>query len=151
MDESDDLHVRFHYSGAFFFDGNNMEYLDGSARLSDIDRDLISLPEITGHLRDHGIVSDDILLHWLFPSKTLDNGLTVLHDDKMCQLMEDCVIGSEVAYVYVGSMDMQIEALADDEGSDAAANNIRDTIIEVGDGSFDEVQFIVGKERYCYT
>lgn len=49
MDESDVLHVRFHYGGIFFFYRNNMQYLGGSVGLSDIDRDLISLPEIIGH------------------------------------------------------------------------------------------------------
>ena len=63
------LAVRFHFGGEFFFDGKMMHYLSGSEGMSYIDRDLISLPEIHGHLKDHEVVTDEVLLHWLFSGK----------------------------------------------------------------------------------
>ena len=48
--------------------------------------------------------------------------------------------------MYVESMEMQLEALGDDERSDDEANNIRDPDIYVGDGSSDEVKFIGEKK-----
>ena len=69
MDDTDQLAVRFHHGGEFYFDGNRMHYVGGSESMSYIERDLISLPEIMGHLKDHVLVVDDVMLHWLFPSK----------------------------------------------------------------------------------
>ena len=68
-----------------------MHYLGGSESMSYIEWDLISLPEIMGHLKDHVLVVDDVMLHWLFPGKDLDNGLRVPNDDKSCQYMADCI------------------------------------------------------------
>lgn len=62
--------------------------------------------------------------------KKLDNGLRVLHDDNVYQLMSDCITGNNVADVFVESMAMQLEAFADDERSDGEANEIAD---EMGD------------------
>jgi hypothetical protein len=87
MDNMETLVVRFHFGGAIFFDGKRMHYLGGSEELSYIEWDLISLPEITGHLKDHGVVVDDVLLHWLFPGKDLDDVLRVLHDGSVCIIM----------------------------------------------------------------
>lgn len=70
-----------------------------------------------------------------FPGEILDNGMRVLHDDSLCKLMAYCITGSEVADVYVKSMEIHIEAFADDERSDAEENNIIDPVIEVGDGT----------------
>uniref|UniRef100_A0A0A9HK09 PB1-like domain-containing protein n=1 Tax=Arundo donax TaxID=35708 RepID=A0A0A9HK09_ARUDO len=87
MDDGDKLAIRFRYGGEFLFDGNKMHYVGGAEGISHIERDLISLPEIVDHLKDHGVDVEGILLHWLLPGKGLDNGLTVLNDDKVCQYM----------------------------------------------------------------
>ena len=151
MDDMDSIAVRFYFGGKVFFDGKRMHYIGGSEGMSYIDRDLISLPEVNGHLRDHGVVSDEILLHWLCPGKDLDSGLRVLHDDKVCQLMSDCVMGNGVADVFVESMSMQLEAPADHERSDGEANDNANekgerAFVDGGDCSSDEVQFIGEKK-----
>ena len=111
------LAVRFHYGGEFFFDGNKMHYHGGSEGLSYIERDLISLPEITGHLKDHGVDVDGVLLHWLRPSTDLGDGLRVLHDDSVCLAMSDHIKGSGVAEVFVESTKVQLET-PDEDSSD---------------------------------
>lgn len=78
--------------------GNMMHCLVGFEGMYYIDQDLISLPEIHGHLKDHGVaITHEVLMHWLFPHKTLDNGLRLLHDDNVCQLMSYCNTGTNVA------------------------------------------------------
>ena len=84
MDLLDHLCVRFHFGGEFFNDGKFVHYLGGSEALSWIDRDKVYLPDIRGHLQDHCEITEDSLLHWLFPGKELSNGLKVLTDDKTC-------------------------------------------------------------------
>ena len=111
------LAVRFHYGGEFFFDGNKMHYHGGSEGLSYIERDLISLPEITGHLKDHGVDVDGVLLHWLRPGTDLGDGLRVLHDDSVCLAMSDHIKGSGVAEVFVESTKVQLET-PDEDSSD---------------------------------
>lgn len=143
----DTLAVRFHYGGEFYFDGKRMHYLGGSERLSYIDRDLISLPEIVGHLKDHGVVGDDVLLHWLCPGKNLDDGLTVLHDDNVCLTMSQCVQGSEIADVFVESMAMQLEANTGGDMSEGVGNEMTGhmggkQLIDIDACSSDEVEFI---------
>jgi len=64
-----------------------------------------------GHLKGHGVVVSDVMLHWLFPSKDLENGLRVLHDDKACQDIAYCITDNGVADVFVESMSMQLQAI----------------------------------------
>ena len=75
MGDMDQLTVRFHHGGEFYFDGNRMHYLGGSESMSYIERELIQKPEIVGHLKGHGVVVSDVMLHWLFPSKIQKMGL----------------------------------------------------------------------------
>ncbi|KAG2606253.1 hypothetical protein PVAP13_4NG232544 [Panicum virgatum] len=67
MDPLDFLAVRFHFGGEFINDGKALHYCGGKEGISSIERDKISLPEITGHLKDHFQATDPVLLHWLFP------------------------------------------------------------------------------------
>ena len=53
MDPLDFLAVRFHFGGEFINDGKVLHYCGGKEGISTIERDKISLPEITGHLKDH--------------------------------------------------------------------------------------------------
>ena len=143
----DTLAVRFHYGGEFCFDGKKMHYRGGSERLSYIERDLISLPELVGHLKDHGMDGDDVLLHWLCPGKNLDDGLRVLHDDRVCLTMSECVKGCEIAEVFVESMAMSLKELGCgdktiDEGFQIAEKMGGKTIIDIDGCSSDEVQYI---------
>ena len=147
MGDGDTLAVRFHYGGEFFFDGKRMHYVGGFEGLSYIERDLISLPEIIGHLKDHGVVVDDVLLHWLRPGKDLDDGLRLLHDDSVCLAMSNCIKGCGVAEVYVESVAMQLEALAEDDTRGSEANEFAEqmggkTLIHIDGDSSDEVQYI---------
>ncbi|OEL25328.1 hypothetical protein BAE44_0013653 [Dichanthelium oligosanthes] len=59
--------------------------------MSYIESDKLSLPEVMEHLKDHYKPSDPILLHWLFPSKQLVDGLRALVDDKSCKDMSHYV------------------------------------------------------------
>ena len=68
------------------------------------------MPKVIGHLKDHYNASELVLLHWLFPSKDLLNGLRVLVDDKACLDMSECVTDGGVADVFVEL----IEVKADD-------------------------------------
>ena len=81
MDPVDNLAVRFHFLGEFINEGRKVEYVGGSEAMSYIDRDKISLPELTGHVKDHCKFEDGSVLHWLFPGKGLNNGLRILVDD----------------------------------------------------------------------
>lgn len=119
MDLLDHLCIRFHFGGEFFNDGKFVHYLGGSEALSWIDRDKVSLPEIRGHLQDHCEITEDTLLHWLFPEKELSNGLRVLTNDKTCIVMRDCIIDGGVADIYVDSAEEETDGDDDhEEGSD---------------------------------
>ena len=91
MDPLDFLAVRFHFGGEFINDGKALHYCGGKEGISSIERDKISLPEITGHLKDHFQATDPVLLHWLCLGKQLVNGLRALVDDKSCKDMCDCI------------------------------------------------------------
>ena len=53
MDPLDFLDVRFHFGGEFINDGKALHYCGGKEGVSSIEWDKISLPKITGHLKDH--------------------------------------------------------------------------------------------------
>ena len=71
MDMLGILPVRFHFNGEFINVGADLYYCGGNDAMSHIDRDKISLPELVGHLKDHCVVLDGALLHWLVPGKAL--------------------------------------------------------------------------------
>jgi len=99
-------------------------YCGGNEAMSDIDRDKISLPELVGHLRDHCVVKEGMLMHWLFPGKELENGLRVLVDDKACQYMSDCITDGGVAEIYVEDEPTEMEE--DEDGGEANASDFED-------------------------
>jgi alpha-galactosidase len=101
MDVMDTLVVRFHFNSAFINSGNSVHYVGGRRAMSYIDRDKVSLPEIIGYLQDHLAVDDAALLHWLFPGKTMSDGLRVLMDDNACLEMSDATVEGRVAEIYV--------------------------------------------------
>lgn len=67
MDNLELLAVKFYLGGQFVHLGNNISYVGGDEAMSYIERDKVSLPETTGHLKDHMIIDDKdkIYLHWL--------------------------------------------------------------------------------------
>ncbi|TVU17553.1 hypothetical protein EJB05_33596, partial [Eragrostis curvula] len=143
----DKVAVRFHYGGEFSFDGNMVQYIGGSEGMSHIERDLISLPEIVGHIKDHAVDVEGVLLHWLFPGKNLDNGLKVLSDDKVCQLMSDSTREGQIAEVFVEAIQMKIDALVAGQRRELEETEMDiEAIINLEDDS-DDVQFI--GERKC--
>jgi alpha-galactosidase len=101
MDVMDTLVVRFHFNGVFINFGNSVHYVGGRRAMSYIDRDKVSLLEIIGHLRDHLAVDDATMLHWLFPWKTMSDGLRVLMDDNAWLQMSDATVEGGVADIYV--------------------------------------------------
>lgn len=102
MDNLNVLIVRFYLGGQFVHYEDSTNYIGGDEAISHIDRDKVSLPEIVGHLKDHMVITekDNIYLHWLFPSKELNNGLRMLSDDKVCEYMSECITDGAVADVY---------------------------------------------------
>ena len=132
MDPLDTLAVRFHFGGEFLNDGKKTHYCGGNEAMSDIDRDKISLPELVGHLRDHCVVKEGMLMHWLFPGKELENGLRVLVDDKACQYMSDCITDGGVAEIYVEDEPTEMEE--DEDGGEANASDFEDELVDMADG-----------------
>ncbi|TVU17574.1 hypothetical protein EJB05_33618, partial [Eragrostis curvula] len=117
----DKVAVRFHYGGEFSFDGNMVQYIGGSEGMSHIERDLISLPEIVGHLKDHAVDVEGVLLHWLFPG--------------------------QIAEVFVEAIQMKIDALVAGQRRELEETEMDiEAIINLEDDS-DDVQFI--GERKC--
>ncbi|EEE58950.1 hypothetical protein OsJ_10628 [Oryza sativa Japonica Group] len=135
MDVLNFLVVRFHYNGEFIYDGRQKHYCGGSEAISHIDRDKVSLPEVKGHLKDHCAVEKPMLLHWLFPMKELKDGLRVLLDDKVCQLMSDCTSEAEVADIYV---DTQVAQEDNSDAEDVGSDNDSDFEDEIEEISSDE-------------
>ncbi|KAF8667739.1 hypothetical protein HU200_052649 [Digitaria exilis] len=86
--------------------------------MSYIVRDKISLPELVAHLRDHCVVTEGRLLHWLFPGKELDNGLRALVDDKVCMYMSECITDGGVAEIFVEKEPNEMEIAFAQESSD---------------------------------
>ena len=101
MDMLGILPVRFHFNGEFINVGADLYYCGGNDAMSHIDRDKISLPELVGHLKDHCVVLDGALLHWLVPGKALKFGLRALVDDNSCIEMANSTEEGCVAEVYV--------------------------------------------------
>ncbi|CAN6208703.1 unnamed protein product [Urochloa humidicola] len=128
MDVLGSLIVRFHFNGRFTNDGKKVQYCGGQEAMSYIDRDKVSLPEIVGHLRDHYIISEGQLLHWLFPGKQLDNGLLVLVDDTACLKMSNTIVEGGVADIYVE--DQQQEEVPEDDCLGCGDSNFEDELEE---------------------
>jgi len=119
MDPLEFLAVRFHFGGEFFNDGKKLHYLGGNEKVSFIDRDKLSLPEVIGHLKDHYNVTDPVLLHWLFLGKELLNGLRVLVDDKACVEMCECISDGGVADIFVELIEVNADDMeVEEDGED---------------------------------
>jgi len=101
MDPLSKLTVRFHFLGEFINHGKKLNYVGSREAMSCIDRDLVSLPEIIGHLKDHCKVEEGSMLHWLFPGAESSKGLRALIDDKAYLHMADCMTDGGVADIYV--------------------------------------------------
>lgn len=137
------------FLGDFFNDGKCVHYLGGLEALSWIDRDKVSLPEILGRLQDHYEVTEEILLHWLFPRKELANGLRVLTNNNACILMRDCITDGCVADIYVDSAAAQQESDEDDdheEGSDFEEQMQDLNCVEM-EAKDDEVEVVGSKQN----
>ncbi|CAN6209239.1 unnamed protein product [Urochloa humidicola] len=115
MDVFGTLPVRFYYNGEFIHDGKKLHYCGGSEAMSYIDRDKMSLPEIVGHLKDHCVVVDGTLLHWLLPGKDLTTGLRAIVDDNTCLEMANRTEEGCVADIYVEAP--AVQGMSDDEGA----------------------------------
>jgi alpha-galactosidase len=124
MDVMDTLVVRFHFNGMFINSGNLVHYVGGRRAMSYIDCDKVSLPEIIGHLRDHLAVDDATLLHWVFPGKTMSDGLRVLMDDNACLQMSDATVEGGVADIYV-----EQTTVGESNGDQESAHNDHQTTI----------------------
>ena len=101
MDVFGTLPVRFHFNGEFIKSGSDLQYCGGYVAMAYIDRDKVSLPELVGHLKDHCVVLDGTLLHWLVPGKELKSGLRAIVDDNTCIEMANSTEECCVADVFV--------------------------------------------------
>ncbi|CAN6197222.1 unnamed protein product [Urochloa humidicola] len=114
MDMFGTLPVRFYYNGEFIHDGKKLHYCGGNEAMSYINRDKMSLPEIVGHLKDHCMVVDGTLLHWLLPGKDLTTGLRAIADDNTCLEIANRTEEGCVADIYVEAP--AVQGMSDDEG-----------------------------------
>ena len=87
MDPAEVLNVRFHYGGEFIRIGPSLDYVGGDTALSEIQRDMLSLPELRGFLADHITVKESMKLYFLMPGRELVNGLVFLYTDEGCVKM----------------------------------------------------------------
>jgi hypothetical protein len=74
MDPAEILTVRFHFGGEFVHIGKELDYVGGDEAIFEIERDKLSLQELTGFLKDHMEVKESMKLYFLHPGKELVNG-----------------------------------------------------------------------------
>ena len=148
MDPLDFLDVRFHFGREFINDGKALHYCGGKEGVSSIERDKISLPEITRHLKDHFQPSDPILLHWLFPGKQLVDGLRALVDDKSCKVMCDSITDRGVAEVYVELVIVDDKEL-DTEGSDWEVEATKEGFVRIISSPEKIQKDVAAARKYC--
>ena len=125
MDVLGTLLVRFHFNGEFIKSGSDLQYCGGNVAMAYIDRDKVSLPELVGHLKDHCVVLDGTLLHWLVPGKELKSGLRAIVDDNTCIEMANSTEECCVADVFV-------EAPATHDKSESGSEEDSDYEAELG-------------------
>ena len=125
MDVFGTLPVRFHFNGEFIKSGSDLQYCGGNVAMAYIDRDKVSLPELVGHLKDHCVVLDGTLLHWLVPGKELKSGLRAIVDDNTCIEMANSTEECCVADVFV-------EAPATHDKSESGSEEDSDYEAELG-------------------
>ncbi|XP_044370420.1 uncharacterized protein [Triticum aestivum] len=126
MDPAEVLNVRFHFGGEFIRIGPSLDYVGGETRMSEIERDKLSLPELKGFLGDHMIVKESMKFHFLLPGRELINGLLFLFDDAGCMKMSDCITDGGVAEVYVEYNGEEDEPEEADSGSDFEGDELED-------------------------
>ena len=101
MDPSKILNVRFHFGGEFIHNGPVLDYVGGDEKISEIERDKLSLQEVQGNLKDHLDFKESMKLYFHHPGKELADGLMFLFDDNTCVRMSYCIRVGDVADVYV--------------------------------------------------
>ena len=101
MDPSKILNVRFHFGGEFIHNGPVLDYVGGDEKISEIERDKLSLHEVQGHLKDHLEFKESMKLYFHHPGKELTGGLMFLFDNNTCVGMTDYIFVGDVVDVYV--------------------------------------------------
>lgn len=132
MDPSEKLNVRFHFGGEFVRIGPELDYVGGDEEISEIERDKLSLPEITGHLGDQITYKDSMKLYFLVPGKEFSNGLMFLFDDVGCMKMSEYTTDGGVADVYVEYFGEQ------NEESERSGSDFEDEIQNAEEGDSEE-------------
>ena len=138
MDPLDFIPVRFHFGGEFLNDGKTVHYIGGNEAMSYIERDKMSLPELSGHLKDHFDPSDPVLLHWLFPRKDLTDGLRILVDDSSCFQICQCITDGGVADVFVELVIVDVDQLEEDKDGQCSDWEAEASVEQQQDSSSDE-------------
>jgi hypothetical protein len=90
MDNSEFLHVTYHYNGEFSTGTRSLTYVGGAIASSFIKRDKMSFLELIGHLKNHlPTYNEAQYLYWLYPGKQLFDGLKTIIDDEGCKYISD--------------------------------------------------------------
>ena len=102
------LTVRFHFNGEFVLDGSQMQYCDEDLGVSHIDKDKLSIPELSDHLLDHTTFHRSVRMYWLPIGAKLNSAMRLLVDDKSCMDMLDEIgsVGAVDIYTEVIELDM---------------------------------------------
>ncbi|RCV37973.1 hypothetical protein SETIT_8G105100v2 [Setaria italica] len=81
---------------------------DEDLGVSHIDKDKLSIPELSGHLLDHTTFRRSVRMYWLPIGAKLNSAMSLLVDDKSCMDMLDEIgsVGAVDIYTEVIELDM---------------------------------------------
>ena len=102
MDNSEFLHVRYHYNGEFVSGTNCLTYVGGTVASSFIKRDKMSYLGLIGHLKSHLPTYNEAQhLYCLYPGRQLYDGLKIIFNDEGCKGILDIITAGEAAEIFV--------------------------------------------------
>ncbi|KAK1631024.1 hypothetical protein QYE76_005339 [Lolium multiflorum] len=140
MDPAEIMSVRFHFGGEFIHIGKELDYVGGDEKISEIEREKMSMQEVIGFLKDHMEVKDSVKLYFLPPGKELVNGLVFLYDDARCVNMSEQITDGRVVDIYVEYHAEQ------DMVSISSGSDFEDEIVSLGDNDESEVPEVITAE-----
>jgi alpha-galactosidase len=107
--------------------------LRGTSSPAEIERDKLSLQEITGYLKDHVALKESMKLYFQILGTELAEGLVLLHDDTVCVKMADYIFVGGVANVFVEYHG------EDDNAENSSGSDFEDECLNMSDDEPDEI------------
>jgi alpha-galactosidase len=104
------LTVRFHFNGDFVVDGSQIQYCNGDSRVSHIEKDKLSIPELNVHLMDHTTFRRSVRMYRLPIGAKLNSGMRLLVDDKSCMDMLDEIGSGGAVDIYTETIELDMSA-----------------------------------------